>query len=111
MPAPSSSMSTQVTVTRSPGCTPVALARRRADRGGELRQRHVVAIRGAAVAVVELLVLAGDAQRLQPADEDARAQVQVVLVARPGVQEDQLHPTQRLRVRRDHLDRICLLYT
>ena len=62
--------------------------RRRADGGGQLRQRDVVAVGGRAVAVVELFVLAGDAQLAQAAHEDARAQVQVVLVARAGVEED-----------------------
>src|SRR6476646_7319905 len=83
--APSSSTSAQSTVTSSPG-------RMGPDRRGQLGQRHVVAVGGAAVAAVELLVLAGDPQPAQPAHEDARAEVQVVLVARPGVDEDEPHP-------------------
>src|SRR5262245_50297584 len=74
------------------------------ERLQQPRQHGVVAVGGAAVAVVVLLVLDGDLLALRGAREAARPVLEVVLVARPAVDEEVAQRAQRRRLARDALD-------
>src|SRR5439155_8990585 len=92
---------------RSPGRRPSS-DRGRAERGRELRQADVVAVRDVHVTVVEFLVLVRDIERFQAPREEARAEMQMPLVAAAAVHVEQAQRAQRVGVTIEQANRIVL---
>src|SRR5262245_21930220 len=76
------------------------------QRAGEPGKAGVVAIAHVHVAVVELLVLVGDAELAQPPREQARAEMKVELVAAATVEVEQSQRAERLLMRVEHAIRV-----
>src|SRR5882672_1577854 len=71
----------------------------RSQGARELGQAHVVAIADVHVAVVELLVLEGDAELGEPPREETRPELEMELVSGPAVEVEQPERAQRLGAR------------
>src|SRR6185436_13116222 len=76
--------------------------KRRSQRSAQLGKAHLVAIAHVHVAVVELLVLVSDAERLQSARQDARAEVETPFIADAAVEVEEAKRAQRVGMTVEH---------